>query len=203
MELSLSWINASIWIWAFPHVKNFHIYQKYINVYELPLEQCIYWIVVLIVEFVKNLVYENFRGPQKHWWDEILMEWRCLCTRNGCLPKKNIVTQQGQHLRPTNEPRRYIVTSSLIGWVYTQNDPCRCFPAHEWWHWREWYTWNHSHLFECYGVGGFLNNAVRAVGDSWILHRGICILGYLKYIDHYAEKLVVMWLFEIWLLFRS
>ena len=26
--------------------------------------------------------------------------------------------------RPANERRRYIVTSSLIGWVYSQNDPC-------------------------------------------------------------------------------
>ena len=27
-------------------------------------------------------------------------------------------------LHPANERRRYIVTSSLIGWVHTQNDPC-------------------------------------------------------------------------------
>ena len=27
-------------------------------------------------------------------------------------------------MRPANERRRYIVTSSLIGWVHTQNDPC-------------------------------------------------------------------------------
>ena len=27
-------------------------------------------------------------------------------------------------MRPTNERRRYIVTSSLIGWAHTQNDPC-------------------------------------------------------------------------------
>ena len=25
---------------------------------------------------------------------------------------------------PANERRRYIVTSSLIGWAQTQNDPC-------------------------------------------------------------------------------
>ena len=30
-------------------------------------------------------------------------------------------------MRPANERRRYIVTSSIIGWVHTQNDPCsRC-----------------------------------------------------------------------------
>ena len=28
---------------------------------------------------------------------------------------------------PANERRRYIVTSSLIGWVQTQNDPCTCW----------------------------------------------------------------------------
>ena len=27
-------------------------------------------------------------------------------------------------MRPANERRRYSVTSSLIGWVLTQNDPC-------------------------------------------------------------------------------
>ena len=26
-------------------------------------------------------------------------------------------------MRPANERRRYIVTSSLIGWAHTQNDP--------------------------------------------------------------------------------
>ena len=26
-------------------------------------------------------------------------------------------------IRPVNERRRYIVTSSLIGWAHTQNDP--------------------------------------------------------------------------------
>ena len=27
-------------------------------------------------------------------------------------------------MRPANERRRYIVTSSLIGWAHPQNDPC-------------------------------------------------------------------------------
>ena len=30
------------------------------------------------------------------------------------------------YMRPANERRRYIVTSSLIGWMHTQNDPCMC-----------------------------------------------------------------------------
>ena len=30
------------------------------------------------------------------------------------------------YIRSTNERRRYIVTSRLIGWVHTQNDPCVC-----------------------------------------------------------------------------
>ena len=29
-------------------------------------------------------------------------------------------------MRPANERRRYIVTSSLIGWAHAQNDPCQC-----------------------------------------------------------------------------
>ena len=31
-------------------------------------------------------------------------------------------------MRPANEKRRYVVTSSLIDWAHTQNDPCCC-----WW----------------------------------------------------------------------
>ena len=154
--------------------------------------------MVVIFEFEKNLVYENIRGTQKHWWDEIGTYGMMSLHQEWLFYLKNIVTHQGQYLHPTNEPQCYIVTLSLIGWAHIQNDPCRCFPAHEWWHWWEWYTSNHSHLFECYGVGGFLNNAVREVGDSWILHWGVYILGYLRYIGHYAEKLVVMWLFEMW-----
>ena len=31
---------------------------------------------------------------------------------------------------PVNEGRRYIVTSSLVGWTHTQNDPCQCIWNH-------------------------------------------------------------------------
>ena len=50
---------------------------------------------------------------------------------NGIKPIKmhhhqSMVTTTGIILsvRPTNKGRRYIVTSSLIGWVHTQNYPC-------------------------------------------------------------------------------
>ena len=42
-------------------------------------------------------------------------------------------------MRPANERRRYIVTSSLIGWVHTQKDPCQ---LHD-----EIMIWKHSHKF--------------------------------------------------------
>ena len=32
-------------------------------------------------------------------------------------------------MRLANKRRRYLVTSSLIGWAYVQNDPCRLFPT--------------------------------------------------------------------------
>ena len=35
-------------------------------------------------------------------------------------------------MRPANERRRYIVTSSLIGWVHTQIDPCCSRMLHRW-----------------------------------------------------------------------
>ena len=35
------------------------------------------------------------------------------------------------YMHPTNERRRYIVTSSLIGWVHTQNNPCIWTAEHE------------------------------------------------------------------------
>ena len=36
-------------------------------------------------------------------------------------PKSGIILW----MRPANERRRYIVTSALIGWAHTQNDPCK------------------------------------------------------------------------------
>ena len=33
------------------------------------------------------------------------------------------------YMRSANERRRYIETSSLIGWAHTQNDPFNIFPA--------------------------------------------------------------------------
>ena len=36
-----------------------------------------------------------------------------------------IKKRMGPNMRPSNERWRYNVTSSLIGWVHTQNDPCR------------------------------------------------------------------------------
>ena len=37
-------------------------------------------------------------------------------------------------MRSANEWRRYIVTSSLIGWVHTQNDPCSLESVALWFH---------------------------------------------------------------------
>ena len=37
---------------------------------------------------------------------------------------KNRSKSQGSYMRPANERRRYNVTSSLIGWAHTENDPC-------------------------------------------------------------------------------
>ena len=33
-------------------------------------------------------------------------------------------------MRPANERRRYIVSSYLIGWSHTQNDPCEMDELH-------------------------------------------------------------------------
>ena len=45
---------------------------------------------------------------------------------NGILYTKFMVSPSGIILskRPANERRRYIVTSSPIGWAHTQNGPC-------------------------------------------------------------------------------
>ena len=44
---------------------------------------------------------------------------------NAPSPEKETGTGIILCARPADERRRYIVTSSLIGWVHTQNDPCR------------------------------------------------------------------------------
>ena len=41
-------------------------------------------------------------------------------------------------MRLANERRRYTVTSSLIGWVHTQKDPCAMAPVYAYMcHWAE------------------------------------------------------------------
>ena len=40
------------------------------------------------------------------------------------------VSSSSSCICPTNERRRYNVTSSLIGWAHTQNDPCCHFDVH-------------------------------------------------------------------------
>ena len=55
-------------------------------------------------------------------------DWDCHCP--GALAEKlpgmYSNSQAGiiLHMHPANERRHYIVTSSLIGWEHTQNDPC-------------------------------------------------------------------------------
>ena len=56
------------------------------------------------------------------------LNWKGFFVRHGsfCVcaqPIRDVVTMC---LRPANERRRYIVTSYLIGWAHTQNDPCNC-----------------------------------------------------------------------------
>ena len=48
---------------------------------------------------------------------------------NGCI--RQSLTALVLFMRPASERRRYIVTSSLIGWVHTQNDPCEALRASE------------------------------------------------------------------------
>ena len=75
------------------------------------------------------------------WWRHHAPEMLHWHWRNG--PKgnvqnpKNITKQTTENcesrdhicVRLANERRRYIVTSSLIGWPHTQNDPCKsCDP---------------------------------------------------------------------------
>ena len=53
------------------------------------------------------------------------------------------------YMRPANERRRYSVTSSLIGWAHTQDDPCR--PWDKLNNWEVWSitvqltNWNQNH----------------------------------------------------------
>ena len=36
------------------------------------------------------------------------------------------------YMRPANERRHHNVTSSLIGWAHTQNDPCELVKLGDW-----------------------------------------------------------------------
>ena len=56
------------------------------------------------------IIKRNLVNTSK-WW-EIFMIW--------CIMSPEIISC----IRPANEWRCYNVTSSLIGWMHTQNDPC-------------------------------------------------------------------------------
>ena len=62
------------------------------------------------------------------WWFET-PPWSLWRQCNVFITDSGIIL----HMRPANERCRYIVTSPLIGWVRTQNDPCR-FPIALQWH---------------------------------------------------------------------
>ena len=52
--------------------------------------------------------------------------WECKMAVIVCQPQCVIKSLPGviMGLGSANERRRYIVMSSLMGWVHTQNDPC-------------------------------------------------------------------------------
>ena len=60
---------------------------------------------------------------------------------------------------PTNESRRYKVTSSLIGWVHTQKDPCIIYYCYYIWNWQ--YTLFSTKCWKFNGpaVGNYLNSS--------------------------------------------
>ena len=58
----------------------------------------------------------------QHWkekWKNVVILMKC----SSLAPQDVVIL----YMHPANERRRYNVTSSLIGWMHTQNDHCFCF----------------------------------------------------------------------------
>ena len=59
----------------------------------------------------------------------MIMHYNLICTLFVKYMKHEILQELNYelislHMCPANKRQRYIVTSSLIGWEHTQNDPC-------------------------------------------------------------------------------
>ena len=67
-----------------------------------------------------SYLYDGNTYKMSSYWISPLMV--CCC----CIACNNIMLYPGIifWMPPANETQCYIVTSSLIGWVHTQNDPC-------------------------------------------------------------------------------
>ena len=74
-------------------------------------------------------------------------------------------------MRPANERRRYIVTSSLIGWVHTQNDPCHTYGGSA----LEALIWKFTRGIECKRVRDILNGAIifHVIGSRLLIQLAL------------------------------
>ena len=96
-------------------------------------QQCQRWSGVIRTKLTISRLAEHAGKPKCTESRHVSLESWLLavsCHINGIIKANNdfmMIIGPGIILcmRPANESRRYNVTSSLIGWMHTQNDPCR------------------------------------------------------------------------------
>ena len=82
-------------------------------------------------QLVVDVAYPLVNMPIMSWWLSAITHNYCgwlLCLQKSSTRLRTAgSTHSGRDLGmgSANERRRYIVTSSLIGWAHTQNDPCK------------------------------------------------------------------------------
>ena len=93
---------------------------------------------------------------------------------------------------PTNERRRYIVTSSLIGWAHTQNDPCCHFDVHTKYYSDRCDINQMTSDFHCNSSGFFFNSLLTHMPKKTWKHR-ITGLWWGESTGGFPHQVPVMW----------
>ena len=83
-------------------------------------QRVIYIIITHSWELLQMIITKHHLSPEMSWW-QISGHDATSFNMIECLKLSDLGLIQG--LRPANDRRRYFVTTSLIGWVQTKNQP--------------------------------------------------------------------------------
>ena len=116
-------------------------------------------------------------GQSHQHWSQVAVTFRC--DRHAALKHKQCYDAGIiQCMRPANERWRYIVTSSLIGWAHTRNDPC-ISTVKKSWKSNSKFSWEQNTIFKLM----MITLQVEIIND-WIKYKR----GTHQFSLHYAPR---------------